>query len=229
MKNIKLSLRVKSSITAGMVMGALLFMGSPLVAGAQMLTRPLQLGMSGADVSSLQTFLSTDSTVYPSGLVTGYFGAITKAGVERFQAKNGIVSSGTPTTTGYGRVGPQTIARINAQMGGGVVDNNKAAPFISAVSTNVSSNSAVVSWATNENASAVLYYSTSPLSMTESSATTAVNIGGSSILVNSNLQTSHTATVSNLNPNTTYYYVAYSRDGAGNESVTWPATFTTNQ
>ncbi|MHB1316830.1 MAG: peptidoglycan-binding protein [Minisyncoccota bacterium] len=231
MKKIKNVIRLPSQMKMGMVLmlSAFMFAFAPFVADAATIARSLELGMSGTDVTSLQTFLATDSSVYPSGLVTGYFGELTKAGVERFQAKNGIVSSGTPATTGYGRVGPQTMSAINAQMGGTVVTSGiNTAPAIGIVSTNVSNNSATVSWNTNENASAILYYSNSPIPMTEGSETRGVTIGGSSILVNSNLQTSHVTTISGLNSGTTYYYVAYVRDVNGNESVTWPATFQTS-
>lgn len=78
----------------------------PLYAGAALITQTLDVGDRNSSVTSLQQYLSTNSTYYPSGLVTGYFGQLTKAGVERFQTAHGIVSSGTPATTGYGRVGP---------------------------------------------------------------------------------------------------------------------------
>ncbi len=79
----------------------------------------LKQGSSGAAVTQLQQFLARDPSVYPEGLVTGYFGSLTQAAVQRFQAKNGIVSSGSPSTTGYGQVGPKTAAVILAQCGGG--------------------------------------------------------------------------------------------------------------
>ena len=64
--------------------------------------------------------------------------------------------------------------------------------------------------------------------MVEGSPSTGVTIGGSSVLVNTYLQSSFSATLTNLSPNTIYYYVIYVRDGAGNESITWPTTFRTN-
>jgi hypothetical protein len=87
----------------------------------------LEIGMSGPAVTQLQTFLAMDSSIYPEGLVTGYFGSLTRAAVLRFQARYGIDQ--------VGRVGPQTLARINAFIAsggfGGVelsVDPDKAAP-----------------------------------------------------------------------------------------------------
>lgn len=76
------------------------------------LARNLSVGSEGADVSRLQEFLARDPSVYPQGLVTGYYGSLTLAAVQRWQAKHGIVSSGTPQTTGYGVVGPRTRAAM---------------------------------------------------------------------------------------------------------------------
>ncbi len=78
-----------------------------------MFTRALRVGMRGDDVKALQEFFAQDSAVYPEGLTTGYFGPATLRAIQRFQAKNSIVSSGTPETTGYGALGPKTRAFIN--------------------------------------------------------------------------------------------------------------------
>ncbi|MBI2030983.1 peptidoglycan-binding protein [Candidatus Kaiserbacteria bacterium] len=84
------------------------------------LSRALGMGASGNDVSSLQQFLAQDPSVYPDKLVTGYFGALTQAAVQRWQFKYGIVSSGTPDSNGFGVVGPRTKAAIMAQCVPGV-------------------------------------------------------------------------------------------------------------
>lgn len=57
--------------------------------------------------------LAEDAAIYPEGKVTGYYGTLTQAAVERFQVKYQIVSSGTPETTGYGQVGPTTRNKLN--------------------------------------------------------------------------------------------------------------------
>lgn len=77
-------------------------------------TKLLKVGVKDAEVTMLQEKLAMDSTIYPEGLVTGYFGSLSQAAVQKFQAKNGVVSSGTPETTGYGLVGPATRAKLNA-------------------------------------------------------------------------------------------------------------------
>ncbi len=73
----------------------------------------LAFGSKGEDVKKMQEFLAREKTIYPEGLVTGYFGSLTQKAVERFQIKYGIVSGGTPATTGFGLVGPRTRAKLN--------------------------------------------------------------------------------------------------------------------
>lgn len=79
-------------------------------------SRTLYRGVSdantGGEVTKLQKVLTADPTVYPEGLVTGYYGSLTEKAVQRWQAKQGIVSSGSATVNGYGVVGPQTRARM---------------------------------------------------------------------------------------------------------------------
>lgn len=218
MKNIKMfgSKFSRSVLGAGVVFSFALAMVMPLTADAASLYRQLQLGMSGSDVSDLQVFLARDVSVYPQGLVTGYFGVLTRTAVSNFQAKNGIAV--------VGRVGPVTMAAINAQMGN--VGLDASAPWISGVTVSSTSNGANINWSTNENSSAIIYYSTSPISMTEGNP---VTIGGSTLLAHTDLRSSHSASLTGLQANTTYYYVVYVRDGSGNESITWPQTFVTAQ
>ncbi len=81
------------------------------------LSRNLELGSSGEDVRSLQAYL-TSTGDYAYKATTGYFGFLTQAAVQRFQAEQGIVSAGSPDTTGYGLVGPKTRAKIAKACGG---------------------------------------------------------------------------------------------------------------
>ncbi len=76
-------------------------------------TKTLRRGSSDEEVRRLQTFLAKWPDIYPEGLVTGYFGALTEEAVRKFQKKNGIISSGAANTTGYGLVGPKTRAALN--------------------------------------------------------------------------------------------------------------------
>ena len=197
---------------------ALSAMSVPLLTQAYTLTRQLEVGSVGEDVSAVQTFLAADVTLYPERLVTGYYGLLTQGAVTRFQVRNGIPA--------VGRIGPITLPIINAQMNANALD--KSAPSIYSLGVNPSRTEASFSWSTSENASAIIYYSTSPIAMTEAGPGTAVTIYGTSLLVHSDLRTAHSANLNGLQPNTTYYYVVYVRDSFGNESITWPNTFHTN-
>jgi peptidoglycan hydrolase-like protein with peptidoglycan-binding domain len=213
---------MKKTTFLKMTFGALavFVLSAPAYTNAAQLYRQLELGSMGADVGSLQAFLAVDPTIYPQGLVTNYFGSLTKSAVSNFQVRNGIAS--------VGRVGPQTLQVINAQMmGGNVVGNDRTNPAINSLNVSVDSSSAEFRWNTEENSSGIVFYSTSPIAMTEASAYSSVYIGGNSFLVNTNLQTSHSGTITGLNSHTTYYYVVYAKDASGNESLTWPQTFST--
>ncbi len=74
----------------------------------------LKFGQSGDEVKALQTALQIDGEFPLTVPPTGYFGAITEQAVKDFQKKYGIVTSGTPATTGYGRCGPKTRLKLNA-------------------------------------------------------------------------------------------------------------------
>lgn len=75
------------------------------------LTYTLYRGMSdrrtNGEVSKLQRFLAeTGDYTYPR--ITGYYGESTETAVKKWQARNGVVSYGTPRSTGYGVVGEKT-------------------------------------------------------------------------------------------------------------------------
>lgn len=68
------------------------------------LSRSLFRGLSGDDVKQLQEWLASDTSVYPEGQITGYFGPATERAIKRFQQKNGIEQAGV--------VGPKTRAQL---------------------------------------------------------------------------------------------------------------------
>ncbi len=190
---------------------------APLMASADALNRQLEVGMKGDDVSVLQSFLAGDATLYPQGLVTGYFGFLTKAAVSNFQNRNGLPA--------VGRVGPMTLPVLNLQIAQGMGD--RAAASITAIGVGVSNTGATVSWSTSEAAKSVVYYSTNPLTTYERPSS--VDISGLAAMTDSTFRTSQSVSLSGLAANTTYYYMVYATDQAGNVSVTWPSTFhTTN-
>lgn len=74
-------------------------------------TRSLVRGMHDNEVSALQIFLASSTSLYPERMITGYFGALTEKAVQRFQEKYDIAHVGDD---GFGIVGPKTRAILNS-------------------------------------------------------------------------------------------------------------------
>lgn len=72
-------------------------------------SRPLNIGVSGPDVSALQNFLiGKGYLVIPVGTAKGYFGALTKAALKKYQKSVNINATGV--------LGPLTTAAVQADM-----------------------------------------------------------------------------------------------------------------
>ena len=99
-----------------------------------------------------------------------------------------------------------------------VVVTDTTAPVISNVMTaSITTTSAVIVWSTNEAATSKVFLgTTSPVSTSTAGWT------------DMTLQSSHSAPLSSLIANTTYFYVIMSTDAANNSSVSSQGTFTTN-
>lgn len=82
-----------------------LFAGSTQITHA--CTTTVERGDSGPAVTCVQQMLQLTND-YTYGEITGYFGPATEDAIRSFQASQGIVSAGTPETTGYGIAGPET-------------------------------------------------------------------------------------------------------------------------
>jgi peptidoglycan hydrolase-like protein with peptidoglycan-binding domain len=185
----------------------------------------LDLGETNSDVTNLQSFFKDNSSIYPEGLVTGYFGGLTKSAVQRFQAQYGLDQ--------VGRVGPMTRDRINTLINsGGWTASDMSGPAISSVSKTTNNTSVTFSWNTDELATAKVFYNTAPVTMNEGD----INSNGFGqtngwVSMNDNIaRTSQQVTVSGLHPNTQYYYVIVATDLKGNVSVWNPnMTVVTNQ
>jgi hypothetical protein len=67
-----------------------------------------------ADVKALQDILRYEGFFPTNVQSSGFFGAITLSGVQKFQLKYAIAPAGSP---GYGRVGPHTRAKLNSLYG----------------------------------------------------------------------------------------------------------------
>jgi len=80
------------------------------------LSRNLSRNSRGDDVMQLQRFLVSYGVLGGDAL-TGFFGPRTEEAVKEWQVRRGIVSSGSPETTGYGAIGPKSRAAIIASCG----------------------------------------------------------------------------------------------------------------
>jgi len=98
----------------GFVAAATMLLGAA-TAGAYTFTTQLQTGSTGPDVTALQIALNSNPATAlavaagsngSSGHETSYFGPATAAAVSKFQAANGLPQ--------VGRVGPMTLAKLNA-------------------------------------------------------------------------------------------------------------------
>ena len=106
--------KIIGGLFSGGAVLALLFVSSAALplAHAQITATELSVGSSGSQVTQLQQVLATDSKIYPSGDVTGYFGSLTQAAVTQFQVAYCIDQ--------VGQVGPVTEAKINDIMASGL-------------------------------------------------------------------------------------------------------------
>lgn len=191
-------------------------------------TTSADLGSRGAHVTAIQTFLAGNAQFYPEGLITGYYGPLTAAAVRRFQVFYGIVSSGTPGTTGFGRVGPVTLARMNALIASGGLGTGTSgdlrAPSIFNVNRTSASNSLAFTFNTDEAATSRIAYGVSPVMFNEGNINGAGfgPISASVATGTLGMGTSHSITVPNLSANTNYYVTIIVTDASGNVSVWGP-------
>ncbi|MDO8514798.1 MAG: peptidoglycan-binding protein [bacterium] len=83
--------------------------------------RDLHSGDDGDDVRELQRTLSSDPSIFPPGLITGFFGHRTEEALKKFQRKFGIFTVGS-TTTGY--FGPRSRALLKENCGKADTDHD---------------------------------------------------------------------------------------------------------
>jgi hypothetical protein len=54
----------------------------------------LRAGMEDEDIKKIQELLATDPSLYPRGIVSGYFGPLTEEAISRFQERHGLTVTG---------------------------------------------------------------------------------------------------------------------------------------
>ncbi len=197
------------------------------LAHAATITSQLDVGSTGPNVTTLQTYLSGNINWYPSGLITAYYGSLTEGGVRMFQTSEGIVSSGSPSTTGFGRVGPITLAHLNAIMNGDARSSDTV-PVLSPITINRGSNSVTFSWTTDEPTTGQIYWDTTSIRADEATGPDQTPyVSGTLVQDATGRTTNHVVTISNLQSNATYFYFMRSIDSNGNISEIMPSSFQT--
>jgi len=78
-----------------------------------LITSVVGLGSKGQNVTNLQKFL-VEKNYLTADNVTGFFGSVSQAALQKFQKAEGIISFGDPISTGFGNAGPATRVRINS-------------------------------------------------------------------------------------------------------------------
>lgn len=183
--------------------------------------------ISGIGVSNITTAAATISwtTNEPSdtqiqyGTTTSY-GSATPLNGSLITSHSQQITGLSPSTTYNYRVLSRDAAGNLATSGNRTFTTaappDTTPPTISNIAaSNITSTSAVITWSTNEGATSQVDYGTT------------TSYGASSSL-NTTLVSSHSRTLSNLSPSTTYNYRVISTDGAGNLSVSGNRTFTTS-
>lgn len=104
-------------------------------------TYSLGEGSSGANVLAVQRFLTTQFNNFNRSYITGYFGPLTQDAVAEWQSEHNIISYGSPSTTGWGLVGPKTAAAMGlcGSDSAQASSTESASAFAPSVLTNLSS------------------------------------------------------------------------------------------
>lgn len=210
---------LKSKVAVFLLSLALIGAASGVAFAAVPVTSQMGVGSTGSGVSNLQGFLATNPSMYPEGLVTGYFGPLTSRAVSNFQVAYNLPS--------VGRVGPLTMDALNRVIGAGR-GIDISGPQMSGLTVNrITTRTATINWNTNEVASAKVYFDTRPILAYEASQNfVAPTISSAFASVSASFSNFQSVTLQDLTPGVVYYYIAQSTDASGNVSVSTQGSFT---
>lgn len=180
----------------------------------------LKIGSRGESVSAMQAFLASNSYLYPQGLITGYFGSLTKEAVIQFQIVYDLEADGI--------VGPMTRAKLNSLIASGR-GLDILPPVLSNVSTLNSGRSTLISLSSNEAIKMKVFYDTNRITVRDSGLSFGTPTISGFVAEDVSFGTNKQVMLSNLLPNRTYYYSVMTTDASGNITMTWPTTFVSGQ
>jgi hypothetical protein len=186
-------------------------------AHAATINNQMAIGSTGIDVRQLQTLLATSNSLYPAGIVSGYYGRLTANAVAQFQ-----IAYNLPPV---GNVGPRTLAKLDQLMANGVTVLDVNAPFITNARSTVNGTSATISWNTSSMAFGKVHFDVVPVIMNESLVSMREPETSGTVSTEAGENISHSLTFNSLNHGQTYYYSIESADETGNLSVILPSAF----
>jgi peptidoglycan hydrolase-like protein with peptidoglycan-binding domain len=204
----------KFSIISAACLALIIMVGSAGIADAAIVGGTMKLGSRGANVSALQQFLASNRDIYAEGMVSGFYGPLTREAVKQFQLHYNLTPDGV--------AGPATIGRLNSVMAAGR-GLDIYAPIISNVHASTSGRTANLSFVTSEPARAYVFYDTNALVARDADMSfTAPTISGSTAST-VNFSNSSALNLTSLNTNSTYNYMLMAIDQSGNVNVVLPA------
>lgn len=99
---------------------------SQVITQAQAFTRDLHRGQQSDEIRDLQEILKSDPSIYPEGLVTGYYGKLTESAIKKLQGRYGLPETGTLDDATRKIIYPTNIEiKVVAPNGGEVWDKSE--------------------------------------------------------------------------------------------------------
>lgn len=182
----------------------------------------LNVGSRGDAVTALQTFLASNPDIYPAGIVSGYYGPLTKEAVKQFQLHYDLDVDGI--------AGPMTKTKMNALIRANM-GLDVYAPVLSNVVVTNTGTTTHVSFSSNEPVKASVFYDTAGILLRNHSLVFGAPnaTAGGVVQVDATFGMNKSLALPNLAPNTNYNYVVMAVDASGNITLTWPKVFQSGQ
>ena len=224
----KTNLRIVSVITSlALLAGAAAATSFALLASAEAGGPTVVLSSTSASTTnatsiSVTTTFSEDVTGFDAGDVT--LGGTASSSISGFASSSNSVytfnvlpvSDGTITVMVPADIASSTTASTTGNQASNTLTftSDMTVPTISGVSVATTSTTAIITWTTSESATGNASYGTT----TSYNASSTIEVSAS---------TTHSATLTGLDPSTTYHFQLSATDAAGNTATTSDATFTT--
>lgn len=178
------------------------------------------VGTSSASITWNTNESATSRVVYGTTTSYGTLGALNSSLV----TSHAVALNGLATSTMYNYAVVSKDSSGNTATSSNKTfttsESDVTSPVISSIFTAIGSQTAFITWLTDEPSNSKVYYgTTTPMSLSSTHTKT---------VSNSNLVTTHALGLLNLSISTTYYYVLESKDAANNVATSTERSLTTN-